>query len=137
MRVHICALCTVHGGEMFRVLRALCGTAMAHHTVRWGDRCPLVISEMGAPHRTRTCMSTVNTIINPATEEAIDEFDVADVDAAVQRSAVAQRKWVNLLLSARGEALRATADTVAANLEDLANLESLNVGGDVVYLGDL
>ncbi|MFW0154004.1 aldehyde dehydrogenase family protein [Mycobacterium sp. smrl_JER01] len=64
-------------------------------------------------------MSTVNTIINPATEEAIDEFDVADVDAAVQRSAVAQRKWVNLLLSARGEALRATADTVAANLRTL------------------
>lgn len=124
-------MCAMHGVAPIRVLRALCGRALAHDTVRRVDQRSLVISGMGAPHRTRTRMSTVNTVINPATEEVIDEFvvaDVADADAAVQRSAVAQRAWVNLPLSARGEALRAIADTVVANLEELARLESLDVG---------
>jgi aldehyde dehydrogenase (NAD+)/betaine-aldehyde dehydrogenase len=48
----------------------------------------------------------VNRVINPATEQVIAEFamaDVADAQAAIARSIVARRAWVALSISARRE----------------------------------
>jgi len=76
-------------------------------------------------------MSAVNTVINPATEEIITEYPVADAAAAEQaiaRAVVAQRKWLKLPMSKRRDALLAIADTVDAHLEELAGLESADVG---------
>ncbi|MGE0783747.1 aldehyde dehydrogenase family protein [Mycolicibacterium sp.] len=76
-------------------------------------------------------MSAVNTVINPATEEVITEFAVADTAAAeqaVDRAAQAQRDWIALPMAARRDALLAIAATVDAHVEDLAGLESADVG---------
>jgi acyl-CoA reductase-like NAD-dependent aldehyde dehydrogenase len=73
----------------------------------------------------------VNTVINPATEQVITEFPVADTsaaEAAVERSVRAQREWVRLSLSSRRDGLRAIAAVVLANLDELARLESADVG---------
>ncbi len=76
-------------------------------------------------------MTDVNSVINPATEQVIAEFPtagVADADAAIGRASSAQREWVALSLSARRDGMLAIAAMVEANLEELAQLESSDVG---------
>ena len=76
-------------------------------------------------------MSAVNTVVNPATEETITEFAVADAAAAEQaigRAVLAQRDWFALPMSTRRDALMAIAATVDAHVEELAGLESADVG---------
>jgi acyl-CoA reductase-like NAD-dependent aldehyde dehydrogenase len=73
----------------------------------------------------------VNIVSNPATEQVITDFPVADTnatEAAIDRSVKAQREWVRLPLSARRDGLRAIAGVVEAHLEELALLESNDVG---------
>lgn len=76
-------------------------------------------------------MTNVNSVINPATEEVIDEFAMAeatDAVAAIERASVAQRAWASLSLGERREGMLAIAKAVEDNLEELARLESSDVG---------
>ncbi len=76
-------------------------------------------------------MTDVNSVINPATEEVIAEFpmaDVAEAEAAIDRSKKAQREWASLSLNERRDGMLAIAAVVDANLEELARLESSDVG---------
>ena len=52
------------------------------------------------------------TVLNPATAQPIatlERADVAEVDAAVSRAVVAQRRWAALPPGARADTLRAFA----------------------------
>ncbi|RZT07717.1 aldehyde dehydrogenase (NAD+)/betaine-aldehyde dehydrogenase [Mycobacterium sp. BK558] len=76
-------------------------------------------------------MSAVNTVVNPATEEVITEFTVADAlaaEQAVDRAVAAQREWIALPMATRRDGLLAIAAAVDAHLEELAGLESADVG---------
>jgi aldehyde dehydrogenase (NAD+)/betaine-aldehyde dehydrogenase len=76
-------------------------------------------------------VTDVNTVINPATEQIIAEFrvaGVADAEAAVGRASSAQREWAALPLNARRDGMLAIAAAVEASLEELAQLESSDVG---------
>jgi betaine-aldehyde dehydrogenase len=72
-------------------------------------------------------------VINPATGEQIAEIaaaGVADVDAAVQAAhgAFVDGRWSGLTPAQRSEVLTRLADLMAAEAEDLAQLESRNTG---------
>lgn len=76
-------------------------------------------------------MSETITVFNPATEEAIGEIpalDRADVDKAVHRARAAQAEWSRRPLAERRDALWAIADAVLEHQEELALLESMDVG---------
>ncbi len=76
-------------------------------------------------------MTQLNSVLNPATEEVIAEYEVADAaaaEAAVARAVAAQRDWYHLPLSTRRDGLRAIATAVEDHLEELARLESQDVG---------
>lgn len=71
------------------------------------------------------------TVINPSTATAIRDVSrasVDEVDAAIARAVVAQRRWVSLAPAARADALRSFARRVEAATEELAQLEVLNSG---------
>src|SRR5512145_3012703 len=70
-------------------------------------------------------------VLNPATGETIAEVPrgtVADVDRAVQAARAALPEWLDTTPGERAEALLKLADAIDANAEELAQLESLNVG---------
>lgn len=70
-------------------------------------------------------------VINPADETQIatvEHAGVQEVDAAVARAVTAQKAWAALAPAGRAEHLRAFADTVAAHVEELAQLEVRNAG---------
>jgi acyl-CoA reductase-like NAD-dependent aldehyde dehydrogenase len=74
---------------------------------------------------------TATQLVNPATEEllrSVEHADIAAVDDAVERAAVAQRRWARLAPAERAAALRAFAATVDAHLDELAALEVANSG---------
>ncbi|WP_374946098.1 aldehyde dehydrogenase family protein [Agreia sp.] len=71
------------------------------------------------------------TVINPATEEAVTDvelFDVEGTDDAIARAADAQKAWARRAPADRAQALRDFAAAVDANMEALARLETLNSG---------
>ena len=71
------------------------------------------------------------TVLNPATAQPIatlERADVAEVDAAVSRAVVAQRRWAALPPGARADALRAFARVVEEHVEELARIEVQNSG---------
>jgi acyl-CoA reductase-like NAD-dependent aldehyde dehydrogenase len=71
------------------------------------------------------------TVINPATEEAIAELDPAGVeetDAAVARAAAAFKKWRAIAPTDRARLLRRLATLVEEHEDELARIESENVG---------
>jgi acyl-CoA reductase-like NAD-dependent aldehyde dehydrogenase len=71
------------------------------------------------------------TVVNPATEEAIAELDEAGVeetDAAVARAAAAFPEWRRVAPTDRAALLRRLATLVEDNAEELARIESQNVG---------
>jgi acyl-CoA reductase-like NAD-dependent aldehyde dehydrogenase len=71
------------------------------------------------------------TLINPATEEAMETIpalDVDAVDAAVERARVAQVAWAGLNPADRAMLLRRFADAVDGDREHLAELEVRNSG---------
>ncbi len=71
--------------------------------------------------------------INPATEEVsaqVAKGDERDIDLAVQaaRRAFDQGPWPRMAASDRARMLWKLADLIAANLEEMARLESVNTG---------
>src|SRR4051794_7424956 len=71
------------------------------------------------------------TVINPATEETIatlDEDGVAEADAAVARARAAFPAWRDVSPHDRGRLLRRLATLVEEHGEELAGIESRNVG---------
>ena len=71
------------------------------------------------------------TLINPATEEAMETIphaSVEEVDAAVAKAVVAQKKWAALNPADRARALHDFASVVESNVEELAQLEVRNSG---------
>jgi acyl-CoA reductase-like NAD-dependent aldehyde dehydrogenase len=79
----------------------------------------------------RSTAAEASTLINPATEQelrTIERVDVAGVDEAVARAAVAQRKWAALPPADRAAALRSFASVVDTHVDELAALEVANSG---------
>ena len=71
------------------------------------------------------------TVLNPATEEPIAELEQAGVDetdAAVDRASAALPAWRAVAPSDRARLLRRLATLVEENAEELARIESQNVG---------
>src|SRR5665213_284370 len=70
-------------------------------------------------------------VINPATGETIGEVprcSAEDVDRAVAAANTALPAWLDATPKERSELLHKLADVLDANAEELAQLESLNVG---------
>ncbi len=68
---------------------------------------------------------------NPATGELLAELAIdgaAEVDAAVARATVGQRRWAAMTGAERGRILRKTADILRARNADIAELESRDTG---------
>ncbi len=71
------------------------------------------------------------TVLNPATEEPIAELEqvgVEETDAAVARAKAAFPAWRAVAPADRGRLMRRVATLVEENLEELAQIESRNVG---------
>ena len=70
-------------------------------------------------------------ILNPATGETIGEVpqgSQADVDRAVEAAKAALPEWLETTPGERAELLLKLADAIDAHTEELAQLESQNVG---------
>src|SRR5438046_7531364 len=70
-------------------------------------------------------------VINPATGETIAEVPSgteADVDRAVESAKKALPEWLETTPGERAEALLKLADAIDEHTDELAELESLNVG---------
>jgi len=70
-------------------------------------------------------------VINPATGEVIAEVprcDAEDVDRAVEAAKAALPKWLETTPKERSELLHELADVLDENAEELAQIESRNVG---------
>lgn len=75
--------------------------------------------------------ANTETVINPASEEAIAEVpqaDYADVNKAVQAAKSAFTTWSKTSPAERSTLLYKLADALEAKAEELASVESLNVG---------
>ena len=71
------------------------------------------------------------TLINPATEDAmetIEHLSVEQTDEAIARAKVAQKKWATVAPADRAKALRDFAAAVDRDIENLAQLEVRNSG---------
>ncbi|HEY3726319.1 MAG TPA: aldehyde dehydrogenase family protein [Solirubrobacteraceae bacterium] len=78
-----------------------------------------------------TSSETTLKVLEPATEEILAELPQAgavEADAAVARARAAFPAWRDMAPGDRARQLRAVADAIAAKTEDLARLESRNVG---------
>ncbi len=87
-----------------------------------------------APHRRAIALCeapSVLTVLNPATEESIAELEQAGVDetdAAIARAKAAFPAWRKVSPNDRGRLLRRLATLVEEHGEELARIESRNVG---------
>jgi betaine-aldehyde dehydrogenase/aminobutyraldehyde dehydrogenase len=78
-------------------------------------------------------------VLNPATGEAIAEVPsgtAADVDRAVEAAAGALPEWLDSTPAERAELLLKLADILDANADELAEIESRNVGKPLSYARD-
>jgi 1-pyrroline dehydrogenase len=78
-------------------------------------------------------------VLNPATGEAIAEVPActaADVDAAVEAAKDALPEWLDATPAERAELLLKLADILDANADELAEIESRNVGKPLSYARD-
>src|SRR5213075_3215791 len=78
-------------------------------------------------------------VINPATGEAIAEVPSgteADVDRAVEAAKKALPEWLETTPGERAEALLKLADAIDEHTDELAELESQNVGKPLSYAKD-
>src|SRR6186997_1877173 len=83
-------------------------------------------------------MSTMD-VLNPATGEVIaqvPEGTAADVDAAVETAKAALPGWLDLTPGERAEILLKLADVIDENADELAEIESRNVGKPLAYAKD-
>src|SRR5437899_410150 len=78
-------------------------------------------------------------VLNPATGETIAEVPAgtaADVDRAVEAAKQALPEWLDATPGERAELLLKLADVLDANAEELAEIESRNVGKPLPYARD-
>src|SRR5438094_7479724 len=78
-------------------------------------------------------------VLNPATGETIAEVPSgtrADVDRAVEAAKKALPEWLETTPGERAEALLKLADAIEDDAEELAELESANVGKPLSYARD-
>jgi 1-pyrroline dehydrogenase len=78
-------------------------------------------------------------VLNPATGETIAEVPsctAADVDRAVEAAKQALPEWLDATPAERAELLLKLADVLDANAEELAEIESRNVGKPLSYARD-
>src|SRR5881396_2131019 len=78
-------------------------------------------------------------VINPATGETIGEVPrgtQADVDRAVEAAKKALPEWLETTPGERAEALLKLADAIDEHTDELAELESQNVGKPLAYAKD-
>jgi 1-pyrroline dehydrogenase len=78
-------------------------------------------------------------VLNPATGETIAEVPActaADVDAAVEAAGRALPEWLDSTPAERAELLLKLADVLDENAEELAEIESRNVGKPLSYARD-
>jgi 1-pyrroline dehydrogenase len=78
-------------------------------------------------------------VLNPATEEVlahVPRCSAADVDAAVEAAKAALPEWLDTTPGERAEALLGLARVLEENAEELAELESANVGKPLSYARD-
>src|SRR5438874_7799794 len=78
-------------------------------------------------------------VLNPATAEVIAEVPAstaADVDRAVQAAKSALPEWLETTPGERAELLLRLADAIDEHAEELAELESRNVGKPLSYARD-
>jgi aminobutyraldehyde dehydrogenase len=78
-------------------------------------------------------------VLNPATGETIAEVPratAADVDRAVQAAKTALAEWLETTPGERAELLLRLADTIDEHADELAELESRNVGKPLSYAKD-
>src|SRR5919206_51732 len=78
-------------------------------------------------------------VLNPATGETIAEVPrgtQADVDRAVEAAEKALPEWLETTPGERAETLLKLAEVIDANAEELAELESQNVGKPLSYARD-
>jgi aminobutyraldehyde dehydrogenase len=78
-------------------------------------------------------------VLNPATEEVIASVPrcaAEDVDAAVAAARAALPEWLETTPGERAEVLLKLADVIDANAEELAEIESRNVGKPLSYARD-
>ncbi|MDA8264234.1 MAG: aldehyde dehydrogenase family protein [Actinomycetota bacterium] len=76
-------------------------------------------------------MTTTTDVVNPATEEVIEQVHLLgpeEVDSAIERAAAAQRGWARLAPGERARLLRRAAESVDGAAEELARLEVSNAG---------
>jgi acyl-CoA reductase-like NAD-dependent aldehyde dehydrogenase len=77
---------------------------------------------------------TICTVINPASEQAVAEVELATAeraDEAIARAVTAQRTWRDVAPGDRARLLRAFADQVGAHIDELAALETAEAGHPV------
>jgi acyl-CoA reductase-like NAD-dependent aldehyde dehydrogenase len=70
-------------------------------------------------------------VVNPATAEQVGdaaEGDSADVEAAVQAAAAAQKEWAKMPARKRGALVAKCAEIIAAHVEELGRLIALETG---------
>src|SRR5438132_3730969 len=78
-------------------------------------------------------------VINPATEEVIAQVprcDGADVDRAVAAAKAALPAWLDSTPAERAELLLKLADVLDEHADELAEIESTNVGKPLAYARD-
>ena len=78
-------------------------------------------------------------VLNPATGEAIAEVPAGtaeDVDAAVETAKKALPEWLDSTPGERAEMLLKLADLIDENADELAEIESRNVGKPLAYAKD-
>ena len=78
-------------------------------------------------------------VLNPATEEVLAEVprcSAEDVDAAVAAARAALPEWLETTPGERAEALLGLARVLEENAEELAAIESANVGKPLAYARD-
>ena len=78
-------------------------------------------------------------VLNPATGETIAEVPAAtaeDVDRAVQAAKKALPEWLETTPGERGEMLLKLADAIEEHADEIAELESRNVGKPLSYAKD-
>jgi len=92
------------------------------------ERQPLFINNAFVPAASGAWFETVD----PSTEQVLTEVaraDAADVDRAVHAAEAARHgPWREMTPAARGQLLFKLADSIAADVETLARLETLDVG---------
>jgi acyl-CoA reductase-like NAD-dependent aldehyde dehydrogenase len=114
------------GGELSRERLSECVLVDGHAAV-----CPFArsVQTRGSPRWLNPAVSI--TVVNPATEQPIAELDEAGVDeadAAVAQARAAFPAWRAVSPSDRSRLLRRLATLVEEHGEELAGIESRNVG---------